>query len=81
MMPKVYFSRSKEIDQNKQINLISSVSKMFFYQGSLFYDLLRYLHKYIFHIKIQLFAMAKSDQDPEVYPHRGKKLHPGSDPH
>jgi hypothetical protein len=49
-----------------------------------------YLEKYIFHLKIQLFVTAKSDQDldpdphwlgsldpdPDLETHRGKKLDP-----
>ena len=65
-------SRRKEIDQNQQINLISSLSKWLLYLHRYvcfmtYYD--NTYMKYISHVKIQLFVTAKSDQDPDPDPH------------
>jgi len=61
-------SRSKEIYQYLQMNLILSLSKRLLYlrcHGTV--CIMTYI-KYIFHVpvKLQLFMTAKSDQDPDV---------------
>ncbi len=57
-------SRSMEIDQNEQINLVSCLSYRLFYLRRMF--LTCCLLKYIFHVKIKLCNL-KSDQDPDPH--------------
>ncbi len=56
-------SRTKELDQTFQKNLIQAFQKGFCTYVGMFYDLLPTCGTHIFHVKIQLLVMAKSDQD------------------
>jgi hypothetical protein len=64
-----FVARSKEIDQNYQINPISSFSNGFVTTHVCFTTYCLRQVWYIFHVKIQLFVTAKSDLDPDLDQH------------
>ncbi len=63
-------SGSMEIDQNLQINLVFCLSKrlLCLHFICMFIDLLPNLSIHIFHVKMQLFVIQKSDQDQDSDP-------------
>ncbi len=68
-------SRSMEIDQNFQIDLVSSLSKLQYLCRYVFWSITSFT--YISHVRIQLLETWKFDQDPD--PHWFRSLDP--DPH
>jgi hypothetical protein len=74
-------SGGMEVYESLQINLVFCLSKGFCTFVCAFFDLLPTLSTYIFHVKILLFSIYKSDQDPYPDWFGFLDLDPYPDPH